>query len=101
MWTVMVNHHVHLMTVTFLKQQGTTHSHFTSFSLCCIFYSDMLRTLQTAMLILWRNLERSTVKSCQKDMRILRFCPRKMNTKIRMHSMKFYASYKNKIRQYF
>ena len=74
----MVNHHVHLMSVNFQKQQGTTNT-FTVhilISMFKIFYSAMLRTLQTAMLILWKNLEKSTVKSCQKDMRIWKLCPR-------------------------
>ena len=33
------------------------------------------------MLILWKNLEKSTVKSCQKDMRIWKLCPRKEREK--------------------
>ena len=73
----MVNHHVHLMSVNFLKQQGTyTFTVHIPISMFIIFYSAMLRTLQTAMLILWKNLEKSTVKSCRKEMRIWKLCPR-------------------------
>ena len=78
----MVNHHVHLMSVNFLKHQGTkTFTVHIPLSMFKLFFSAMLRTLQTAMLILWKNLEKSTVKSCQKDMRIWKLCPRKEREK--------------------
>ena len=89
----MVNHHVHLMSVNFLKQQGTnTFTVHILISMFKIFYSAMLRTSQTAMLILWKNLEKSTVKSCQKDMRIWKLCPKterakkeKISLSIKLH----------------